>query len=46
MTTRLQVDKYNIDTVVVTDGVGTATPAHFPSLKVNWRRNTCRVQRR
>jgi len=28
------VDKYNLDTVVVTDGVGTATPAHFPGLSV------------
>jgi len=28
------VDKYNIDTVIVTDGVGTATPSHFTGLDV------------
>merc|ERR1712232_779687 len=27
-------DKYNLDVVVITDGVGTATPSHFPALDV------------
>ena len=28
------VDKYNLDTIIISDGVATATPGHFPALKV------------